>query len=189
MVIVRLSGAVTNVASRELASMTTVSLRKFLTIEFSNSLKALSAAPCTFTFALAVNTTAALPRASVPMVMVCVVAESVKLFTNTLPMLPSLFKPTVALANDKDVTECGILTTMLGSSKRVNKKPSVGSASISADCTEAGLNVQSLTLPGSLAVVPFAATARSTSTVMVLVSVAPWLSVTLISNFQFPVGS
>ena len=188
MVIVRLSGAVTNVASRELASMTTVSLRILFTIPKSLSAK-LSAAPCTFTFALAANTTAALPRASEPMVMVCVVAESVKLFTVTLPMLPSLFKPTVALANDKDVTECGILTTMLGSSKRVSKKPLVGAASMLADSTAAGLNVQSLTLPGSLAVVPFAATARSTSTVMVLVSVAPWLSVTLISNFQLPVGS
>ena len=76
---------------------------------------------------------------------------------------------------------------MPGSFTRASKKPS--EAWPFADITEAGLKVQSLTLPGNLAVIPFAATARSTSTFIVLVSVAPRLSVTVISSVQGPEGS
>ena len=81
------------------------------------------------------------------------------------------------------------MTWILGSSKRVNKKPSVAGFDISADSTLAGMNVQSLTEPGKLAVVPASDTAIFTSTVIVLLSVAPWSSVTLTSNFQLPTGS
>ena len=78
---------------------------------------------------------------------------------------------------------------MLGSSKRVNKKPSVAAALTSADVTLAGRKVQSLTEPGRLAVVPEADTAILTSTVIVLLSEAPWSSLTMTSNFQLPTGS
>ena len=70
--------------------MMTVSLRTLSCVPKSLSAK-LSAAPLTVKFALAVKTTAALPTASVPIVMVCVASKSLKAPTVTLPIVPSFF--------------------------------------------------------------------------------------------------
>ena len=151
MVMCLLSADVVKCAWAEFASMTTVSLRTLVTVPRFTSEK-LSAAPCTTTTALDDSTTAALPTASVPMVIVWVDSAPPIDPTITLPIVPLLFRLTVALSKDKAVTECGIFTSMLGSFKRVNKKPFVAGDEASAERTLAGRNVQSLTEPGNVAV-------------------------------------
>ena len=188
MVICLLSVAVVKCAADESALMTTVSLRRFLTVPRFWSEK-LSAAPWTVTCAFADKTTDAFPTALVPMVIVWVVSDPPMEPTVTAPIVPLLLRLTVALSKDKAVTECGILTSMLGSSKRVNKKPLVVGAEVLADKTLAGRKDQSLTDPGKLAVVPEFDTAILTSTVIVLLSKAPCSSVTLTSRCQLPTGS
>ena len=144
--------------------------------------------PCTVTTAFAARATDEFSRVLAPMVILWVASDPPIELTVIEPTVALLLRFTVALSKDKEVTELGILTSKFESPKLVSKKLPVEDVG-DVELVIKGLNVQSLTEPGKIAVRPSCATTILASTMIVLmvsVSIPPEPSSVVIVNVALP---